>query len=137
MVLCADHNDPEVLRGVGIAPSQCAALVMTHDHQLDREVIGWALKQGFSLVGGVGSRAKMARTAKWLQTRGFTPEDVQRVRMPIGLDIGARLPPEIAVAIAAELVRWRADGRASKRRDEERSPRAREDETEASPLGAE
>ena len=83
-----------------------AVLVMTHDHQLDQDAIEWALRRGYALVGGVGSRAKALRTRARLEAKGFAPEDVARVRMPLGVDIGARLPDEIAVSIAAELVAW-------------------------------
>lgn len=82
-------------------------LVMTHDHALDQRAIEWALKRGFAYVGGVGSRAKAERTRQRLEARGFSDEDRGRIRMPIGVDIGARLPDEIAVSIAAEMVAWR------------------------------
>jgi xanthine dehydrogenase accessory factor len=81
-------------------------LVMTHDHALDQRAIEWALKRGFAFVGGVGSRAKAERTRKRLEAKGFSEEDRARVRMPLGVDVGARLPDEIAVAIAAEMVAW-------------------------------
>lgn len=82
-------------------------LVMTHDHQLDQRAVEWALSHGFAFVGGVGSRAKAERTRQRLEARGVSEADRARVRMPIGIDIGARLPDEIAVSIAAELVAWR------------------------------
>ncbi len=81
-------------------------LVMTHDHALDQEAIEWALKRGFAFVGGVGSRAKAERTRQRLEAKGFSEEDRARVRMPLGLGVGARLPDEIAVSIAAEMVAW-------------------------------
>jgi xanthine dehydrogenase accessory factor len=84
-----------------------ACLVMTHDHQLDQEAIAWALAKGFAFVGGVGSRAKAERTRQRLEAKGVSETDRARVRMPVGHDIGARLPDEIAVSIAAELVAWR------------------------------
>ncbi|MFO0673853.1 MAG: XdhC/CoxI family protein [Polyangiaceae bacterium] len=65
-----------------------------------------ALREGFAFVG-VGSRAKAARTRDRLAAKGFADADLARVRMPIGLEIGARLPEEIAVSIAAELVQWK------------------------------
>jgi xanthine dehydrogenase accessory factor len=88
-------------------PRDAAVIAMTHDHQRDQEVVAWALREGFAFVGGVGSRAKHARTLARLEARGVSAEDRARVRMPIGLDIGARTPDEIAVSIAAELIRWR------------------------------
>ena len=88
-------------------PVHGGVLVMTHDHALDQEVVEWALKRGFAFVGGVGSRAKAKRTRDRLAAKGFSEEDQARVRMPIGVDVGARLPEEIAVAIAAEMIAWR------------------------------
>lgn len=81
---------------------------MTHDHAADQVAIEWALRQGFALVGGVGSRAKAARVRSRLEAAGFDEADRARVRMPLGAEIGARTPEEIAVAIAAELIAWRA-----------------------------
>ncbi len=85
-------------------PSRGIFLVMTHDHQEDQRAIEWALKKAFVFVGGVGSRAKAERTRKRLLHKGFSEADAARVRMPVGVAIGARLPDEIAVSIAAELV---------------------------------
>lgn len=84
-----------------------AVLVMTHDHQLDQRVIEWALGAGFSFVGGVGSRAKLARTKARLEAKSFPEADLGRIRMPLGIDIGARSPEEIAVSIVGEMIAWR------------------------------
>lgn len=88
-------------------PSRGVLLVMTHDHQRDQRAIEWGLRKEFSFIGGVGSRAKAERTRQRLLHRGFTEAEAARVRMPLGLPIGARLPDEIAVSIAAELVAFR------------------------------
>jgi xanthine dehydrogenase accessory factor len=88
-------------------PARGALLVMTHDHALDQDAIAWALRQGFAFVGGVGSRAKLARCRARLEARGFTDTELSRVRMPLGVEVRARTPEEIAVAIAAELIAWR------------------------------
>lgn len=82
-------------------------LVMSHDHALDQRAVEWALRRGFAFVGGIGSRAKAERTRQRLEAKGFSEADRARVRMPLGVDIGARTPDEIAVSIAAELVAWR------------------------------
>jgi xanthine dehydrogenase accessory factor len=84
-----------------------AVVVMTHDHQLDQEAIEWALTQRYALVGGVGSRAKALRTRARLEAKSFSQEDIARIRMPLGVSIGARSPDEIAVSITAELIAWR------------------------------
>jgi xanthine dehydrogenase accessory factor len=85
-------------------------LVMTHDHALDQRAIEWALRRGFAFVGGIGSRAKAERVRQRLEAKGFSEADRARVRMPLGVDIGARSPDEIAVAVAAELIAWRKTG---------------------------
>lgn len=124
-ILCAEHDDPEVLAALRSDPSGSAMVVMTHDHQLDQRVIEWALGVGFGFVGGVGSRAKAERTRKRLEARGLDPAAAGRVRMPVGVDIHARRPLEIGVAIAGELVRMRAEregtARAARPQDEERA----------------
>jgi xanthine dehydrogenase accessory factor len=107
-VVAGSHDQPEVVEALGGSIDAAAALVMTHDHDLDEQVLGWALGQGFALVGGVGSRHKAARLrARWA-TAGIAQADVDRLRMPLGVDIGARSPAEIAVSIVGELVAWRA-----------------------------
>ena len=125
-LLHADPDDPEVLQGFPTDRSRCAALVMTHDHQLDQAAIEWALGRGFGFVGGVGSRAKAARTRQRLEAKSLPAAAIERVRMPVGADIGARSPAEISVAIAAELVAWRS----SANHDVDRSL---QDSTEAHP----
>ncbi|MGH7329561.1 MAG: XdhC family protein [Polyangiaceae bacterium] len=97
-------------------PTSGACLVMTHDHGLDQDVIEWAMKKKFAYVGGVGSRAKAQRTRDRLEAKGFPESDRTRLKMPIGVDIGARLPHEIAVSIAAELVAWRRAPKNMKRK---------------------
>lgn len=91
-----------------VLPQTSALLVMTHDHALDQSAIEWGLRRGYAFVGGVGSRAKAIKCRARLEGRGIAAHDVARVRMPVGLAIGARSPQEIAVSIAAELVAWRS-----------------------------
>ena len=91
-----------------VVPTRGAVLAMTHDHQRDQDAVEWALRAGYAYVGAVGSRAKAARTAARLEARGFSEADRARVRIPLGVMIGARSPAEIAVSIAAALVSWRA-----------------------------
>jgi xanthine dehydrogenase accessory factor len=88
-------------------------LVMTHDHGLDQDAIEWAVRAGYPFVGGIGSRAKAERTRARLLAKGFSETDVARIRMPLGLAIGARAPDEIAIAVAAELIQNRTVTRAA------------------------
>ncbi|AKT43166.1 XdhC family protein [Chondromyces crocatus] len=104
----AEHDDPEVAALFQGAFAEAAVVVMTHDHQLDQAAVEWAIQRGFGFVGAVGSRAKAARTRARLEAKGISETDMGRVRIPIGIDIGARTPAEIGVSIAAELIAWRA-----------------------------
>jgi xanthine dehydrogenase accessory factor len=138
-LLHCEHDDPEIAR-LFPRPSEAVALVMTHDHKLDQAIIEWAIERGFGFVGGVGSRAKAARTRARLEMKGAAPADIARVRMPVGADIGARTPAEIGVAIAAEIIAWRA-GRARAERQpapgrEEASEREDESAPETEPTAA-
>jgi xanthine dehydrogenase accessory factor len=129
-VIHAEHDDPEVLRDFTQALDRAAVLVMTHDHQIDQAAIEWALGRGFGFVGGVGSRAKAARTRARLSAKGASEADIARVRMPVGADIGARSPAEIGVSIAAELVAWRARYAPRKGRAEDHGEEAEKVEPE-------
>jgi xanthine dehydrogenase accessory factor len=108
-VTCITGEFDEV--GTAVSAENGICLVMTHDHQLDQAAIEWAVKRGFAFVGGVGSRAKAERTRQRLEAKGFSEADRTRIRMPLGVDIGARSPEEIAIAIAAEMIGWRRSAR--------------------------
>ena len=112
VLIAADHDDPEV---VGLLPqrARAALIVATHDHQLDQTVIEWGVRAGFGYIGGVGSRRKAVRVRERLLARGLPASAAERVRMPVGVDIGARKPAEIAIAIVAELIAWRAEAQPS------------------------
>ncbi|MFN3202010.1 MAG: xanthine dehydrogenase accessory protein XdhC [Bradymonadia bacterium] len=82
-------------------------LVVTHDHALDEDAVRHLVGGAASWVGLVGSRGKWARFRNRLEARGITREALDRVRCPVGLDIGALTPEEIAISILAELVAHR------------------------------
>lgn len=85
-------------------------VVMTRGHQADNEVLTQMLRSGAKYLGCIGSRRKLALCREKLLAAGFTAEEYDRVHAPIGLDIGAETPEEIAVAVAAELIAVRAGG---------------------------
>ncbi len=84
------------------------AVVMTHGHEADFEVLRQVLATAALYVGCMGSGKKAAHTRERLLADGFSAERADRVRTPVGLAIGAETPAEIAVAIAAEMVGVRA-----------------------------
>ncbi|NPU85156.1 MAG: XdhC family protein [Syntrophaceae bacterium] len=83
-------------------------VIMTRGHAFDRDVLQQALRTAAGYIGMISSRRKRDAIFAALREEGFTEEDLKRVYAPIGLPIGAETPEEIAVSIAAELIRHRA-----------------------------
>ena len=83
--------------------------IMTPGHQADREVLLQALRSEATYIGCIGSRSKIAGTRAWLEEHGIPREAWARVHAPIGIPLGGRTPEEIAVSIAAEMIRHRAE----------------------------
>jgi xanthine dehydrogenase accessory factor len=81
-----------------------AFVALTHDPKIDDPGLAIALKSDCFYIGALGSRKTHARRIDRLKTeRGFTDNDIGRIHSPIGLDIGAVSPAEIAVAIMGEI----------------------------------
>jgi len=90
---------------VKIHPNAATYLVIvTRGHKEDMRVLAWAVRTDARYVGMIGSKRKVLSVYKALETEGYKPEEFQRVYAPMGLEIGALSPEEIAVSIAAELV---------------------------------
>ena len=85
------------------------AIILTRDHAIDLRILEAVLpRDELAFLGLIGSRGKVARFHQRLVAKGVaTPERWARLRSPVGLDIGAETPDEIAVAVVAELVRER------------------------------
>ena len=81
-----------------------AFVALTHDPKIDDPGLAIALKSDCFYIGALGSRKTHARRVERLKTeRGFTDNDIGRIHSPIGLDIGAVSPAEIAVAIMGQI----------------------------------
>jgi xanthine dehydrogenase accessory factor len=83
-------------------------VIVTRGHAFDAEVLAQALRTRAGYIGMIGSRRKRDAVYQRLRGQGFTDADLARVSCPIGLDIGAETPEEIAVSIVAELIQSRA-----------------------------
>lgn len=81
-----------------------ALVAVTHDPKIDDFPIAQALRSGCFYVGALGSRKTHAKRVERLLSQGLAETDIQRIKAPIGLDIGASSPEEIALAIMAEIV---------------------------------
>ncbi len=78
--------------------------IVTRGHREDMRVLRWAVQTRAKYVGMIGSKRKTIAIFRELTQEGLAPELFARVHAPIGLDIGAVTPEEIAVAITAELI---------------------------------
>lgn len=91
-----------------LAPNPASYIIsLTPGHMTDMRVLRWALGTPARYVGMMGSRRKVTGIFQELQKEGIPPESFAKVHAPIGLDIGADNPEEIAVSIVAELVACR------------------------------
>lgn len=85
-----------------------ACCIMTRGHESDADAVRFALSTPAGYIGLMGSRRKRETLFAALAQDGFPDTVRQRITTPIGLDIGAQTPAEIAVSIAAQLIAWRA-----------------------------
>jgi len=84
-------------------------VVMTVGYRTDAAVLRQLLDRPYRYLGVMGSAAKVAELRRGLREDGFSPEEIGRLRGPIGLPIHSQTPEEIAISIAAELIRVRRE----------------------------
>lgn len=98
------HEWPdEALESQGL-DARTAVVTLTHDPKLDDPAIEAALRSEAFYLGCLGSTRTHAKRVERLRVAGFDEDALARIHAPVGLDIGARSPAEIAVAILAEIV---------------------------------
>jgi xanthine dehydrogenase accessory factor len=85
-------------------PPHAYVVIVTRGHTNDLEALRGLASRDLRYLGLIGSRAKVARIYEQLQSDGMPADQLKRVHAPIGLDIGAVTPQEIAVSILAELI---------------------------------
>jgi xanthine dehydrogenase accessory factor len=86
--------------------------VLTHDPKFDVPLLEEALRRPAAYIGAMGSRRTHDERRERLTEAGLTDAELSRLRSPLGLDLGARTPEEVAVSVAAEIValRWGGSG---------------------------
>lgn len=84
-------------------------VIVTRGHVLDEKVLEWAIRTDARYIGMIGSRKKNAAVFSHLEIKGVTRELLETVHAPIGLDISAETPEEIAVSIMAEIIMVRRE----------------------------
>jgi xanthine dehydrogenase accessory factor len=93
----------------GLAIDEASFIViLTRGHIYDKVVLAKALRTPAAYVGMIGSRRKRDKIYQALREEGFSQRDIDRVHSPIGMDIAAETPAELAVSIVGELIRVRA-----------------------------
>ena len=91
--------------------NQTFAVVVTRGHNWDESSVRTLLKKNrLAYLGMIGSKRRSKATLTRLAEQGYSPEELRRVHTPMGLDIAAETPAEIALAIAAEIVRAHRHG---------------------------
>ncbi len=85
-----------------------AVVTLTHDPKLDDPALEYALKSDVFYIGALGSRKTHAKRKERLAAAGITDEQFARVHGPVGLNIGAKSPAEIAVSILGQIVEVKA-----------------------------
>ncbi len=86
-------------------------IVLTRGHQSDFKILRWILHTKADYIGCIGSKTKVKLTREKLLSEGFTQAELNRLHSPIGLQIGAETPAEIAISVAAELIQYTAEKR--------------------------
>jgi xanthine dehydrogenase accessory factor len=96
----------EFLRSAQV-DEQTAICVLTHDHKFDIPLLQAALATPAGYLGALGAKRTNAERVERLRAEGVSEDELARIHAPIGLDIGARTPEEVAVAVAGEIVALR------------------------------
>lgn len=89
--------------------NQDEIVAMSRDPETDGTVMEWALKTDARYIGCIGSRRKIGLIRDRLLKEGFAEDEIRRIHMPVGIPIGAETPAEIAVSVAAEMIRQSAE----------------------------
>jgi xanthine dehydrogenase accessory factor len=97
------HEWPEAALASHPLGPRAAIVALTHDPKFDDPALAAALKSPAFYIGALGSRTTHARRLDRLRAEGFSDAELGRIHGPIGLDIGARSPAEIALAILGEM----------------------------------
>ena len=84
--------------------SNTALVTLTHDPKIDEPALKHALKQKFFYIGALGSKKTHDRRCKRLKEDGFNDQEISSIHGPIGIKLGGKSAPEIALSIVAQLV---------------------------------
>lgn len=103
-----------------LEPDSCTAIVtLTHDPKLDDMALLEALKSPAFYVGAIGSRLNNQKRRERLALFDLSPDEIAKLHGPVGLHLGARTPPEIAVSVIAEMTALRNGVTVTQKKDDD------------------
>ena len=107
-VIIDNHWPDDSLKNLKVDP-RTSVVTLTHDPKLDDPALEVALKSDAFYIGSLGSKRTHASRLERLTSQGFQETDLSRIHAPIGLDLGAVTPEEIAVTILAQMIAAKHD----------------------------
>ncbi|MEP7217082.1 MAG: XdhC family protein [Anaerolineaceae bacterium] len=109
-IIC-DEYEPAIDRFA--IDANTTIVMVTRGHKQDELALRHCIGRGAGYLGMIGSKRRTSAVLEHLRAEGFAPEELAKVRTPIGLDIGAETPEEIAISIMAEVILRRRGGSGS------------------------
>lgn len=99
------HLRPYEIEAAGLLAGDTAAVIMNHHYETDAELLARLVGRPLAYLGVLGPRRRTLKILREARGQGctFTPEDVERLHAPVGLDLGSDTPEQIALCILAEL----------------------------------
>jgi xanthine dehydrogenase accessory factor len=94
-------------------PDSSFVVIVTRGHHDDMRILRWAIDTPARYIGMIGSERKFLKIAHQFEAEDISPDKLQRVYSPVGLNIGALTPEEIGISVAAELIAVRRDAAAN------------------------
>ncbi|EPX79221.1 XdhC family protein [Litoreibacter arenae] len=104
------HDWPDAALDAFAIDSRTAVVTLTHDPKIDDPAIQAALASDCFYIGCLGSTRTHAKRVERLRNAGFNPSQIDRIHAPVGLDIGAKSPAEIAISIMAQIIQTLRQG---------------------------
>ncbi len=83
--------------------------MLFHDNEWEGPILQNLLSSDCFYIGALGSQRSHKLRRDWLAAHGVSQEEISHIKGPIGLDIGSRAPPEIAISILAEIISWQGE----------------------------
>ena len=124
-ILSVNHPDVKTIEGNFIESlsnisftQNTFSVILTYNHETDRKILKYCLEKPFGYLGFIGSKRKIIITKKRMLSSGISEEKINAVDMPVGLNIHAETPFEIAISILAKLISVRNNCNAEAVRDE-------------------